>query len=131
MEIKQRTPLRSARFPALAAALAAALVLSACQESSVGTGGGPLDVTVTAEPTTQTVGQAIAIRADAVGTSLDGTILDFGDGQVDSVAAFGANTQTLTRLKTYAAPGTYIIVARAEDVTQGSKSAQVTVQVNP
>ncbi len=135
MDRRYPGPIHHVRSRTLAVGIAAALsmgaTLVACQESSVDTGGGPLDVMLTAEPTTQSVGQSITVRAEVVGSSLAGTIVDFGDGLVDSVPAFGATTQTLTRLKTYEVPGNYTIVARAEDAVQGSKSAQVEVQINP
>lgn len=124
------------KWPAVAAvvfsaSIALGAVLSACSESTIDTFGGPLSVAVTAEPTTQTVGQEIAVRAETRGTQLEGTIIDFGDGQVDSFAAFGANTQTVTHMKAYDSAGTYTIVASAEDPGQGTVTDQVVVQINP
>lgn len=124
------------RLPALiavsiSASLALGAVVAACSESTIDVAGGPLSVTVTADPTTQSVGMDVAVRAEVRGTSLSGTILDFGDGQVDSFAAFGANTQTVTQMKAYDSAGTYTIVATAEDPSQGASSGQVTVQINP
>jgi len=115
----------------IAASLAIGAVLSACSESTIDVAGGPLSVIVTVDPITQTVGQEVTVRAEVRGTSLSGTILDFGDGEVDSIAAFGANTQTVTQMKVYQLAGTYTIVATAEDPSQGSSSDQVTVQITP
>ena len=116
---------------AVSGALAFGAVLAACAESSIDTFGGPLSVTVTAEPNPQTVGEDVTIRAAVQGTSLEGVILDYGDGQVDSFPAFGANTQTVTQFKAYDAAGSYTVLATAEDPSQGTESAQVVVTINP
>ena len=124
------------RLPALVAvgimaSLTLGAVLLACSESVVDACGGALSVVVTVDPPSQTVGQAVTVRSTANGTSLDGTIIDYGDGQVDSVGAFGACTQTVTQPKTYDSAGTYTVIATIEDLSQGSASDQVMVQINP
>ena len=76
-------------------------------------------------------GEDVTVRAEVRGSTLQGTIIDYGDGQVDSFAAFGANTQTVTQTKVYDSAGSYTIVATAEDPSQGEISAEVMVLINP
>jgi hypothetical protein len=110
-------------------AVACAVAAVACSETTVETGGGPLSIELIVTPTTQTLGDSVVVRTSAQGTALAGTILDYGDGQVDSIPGANASTQGAVRGYTYQAVGTYTITATVEDVVQGSRSAQATVEI--
>lgn len=102
----------------------------ACSSSTV-EGGGPLSITLTVTPLSVAVGDSIRVETQATGTLLAGTIIEFGDGRVDSINAQGAVTQGVRILDHfYSAAGTYLVRATIEDLEQGSQSATATVQVN-
>ena len=100
----------------------------ACSESSVEVGG-TLSIQLTVTPATQTQGQPVQWQTSAAGRSLAGTVVDFGDGQVDSVAAMGAQTQALNNEKTYDSVGVFIVVAEVVDQLQGSAMDSATVEI--
>lgn len=108
-----------------------AMPVLACSETTFDVAGGDVDVQLTVTPATQTLGQAVTWETAAVGRSLSGTIVRFGDGTVDSVAALGAQTQGLIDMKTYDSVGVYTIIARAEDQFQGAAEDTATVEIVP
>ncbi|MEZ4424138.1 MAG: hypothetical protein R3E98_12075 [Gemmatimonadota bacterium] len=106
-------------------------VAVACSDSSVEVGGGELAITLTVTPQSVEVGDTVFITTEAVGTSLAGTIIDYGNGRLDSLNAFGAQTQdNRIRDHFYSAAGTYTIRATVVDLSQGTRSAEATVQVS-
>lgn len=106
-------------------------VAAACSDSSVEVGGGELAITLTVTPQSVEVGDTVFVTTEAVGTNLAGTIIDYGNGRLDSLSAFGAQTQDhRVRDHFYSAAGTYTIRATVVDLSQGSRSAEATVQVS-
>jgi hypothetical protein len=104
-------------------------VAVACSETTIDTGGGPLAIELFVSPTNQTVGDSVVVRTNAQGTSLAGTIIDFGDGRVDSIPGANANTQGIVTGHAYQTAGTFTIIATVEDLVQGSLSDQATVEI--
>ena len=51
-------------------------------------------------------------RYEASGQDLLGVVLEFGDGQADSLATLGSTTAGATRPHTYVDPGSYSAIAR-------------------
>lgn len=103
--------------------------LSACSDTEV-TGSNPLTIELTATPETALVGDSIEFMYSATGALLTGTILDFGDGRVDSIPAFGAQSQGGRVKHAYAAAGMYVVIARVEDSIEGALTDQVTVGIS-
>ena len=67
----------------------------------------------------------------ATGASLTRVVLDYGDGAVDSVEAFGASEASGSPTHAYAAPGTYRASASAVDAQRGTTMTAVTVTIVP
>lgn len=109
--------------------LAAVAVGAGCLDDSI-TGTRPLDIEVSVTPATATVGQTVQATFLATGTGLQGVILDWGDGVVDSLTLSGTAVQAGRDLDhAYSAVGSYTISARAEDQT-GARTATTSVQIN-
>lgn len=75
------------------------------------------------------VGEELSVRYDAVGRSLGGIVIAWGDGVVDSVATAGAQSASGTRFHTYELAGTFQVSARAEDSQEGVASAELTINI--
>lgn len=110
------------------AVLLAVLAAAGCRDVTF-EGGGPLTVTLTADKTSVAAGGAVTFTYDVVGSSLVTFTLDYGDGSSSSLNPAGAQTASGHFTHTFAAPGSYKAVATAEDNAQGTKSAEVTVEV--
>ena len=111
--------------------LVAALVLSgaACSESSADIGE-PLSITLTVDRNTGSAAvDTFTFEYDATGTELLGIVLDFGDGQVDSVAALGASRAGATRPHVYQTAGTFEAFARALEAFGSVLADTVVLQV--
>lgn len=105
--------------------------LLACSESTSQVAGGAVAIEVTVTPTTQTLGLPVSWQTSAVGRSLSGTIVMFGDGEVDSFPALGAQTQELNDQKFYDSVGVFVVIARVEDQLQGFLEDTATVEIVP
>jgi len=103
-------------------------ILTACSDV-VFEGGGPLRITLSAEPASPRAGQEARLSYDAIGSMLVGVIVDFGDGTADTVDTFGAQTASGYFLHTYQAPGTFTVIGSVYDNLQGPASSELTLQV--
>ena len=123
---RKRTMTRKIRASLILAAVA---VGAGCLDDSI-TGTRPLDVEVSVSPSSALVGETVQATFLATGTGLQGVILDWGDGVVDSLALSGTAVQAGRDLDhAYSAVGSYTISARAEDQT-GARTATTSVQIN-
>jgi hypothetical protein len=109
--------------------LAAVALGAGCLDDSI-TGTRPLDVRVTVSPASAAVGETVTASFDATGTGLQGVILDWGDGVLDSLVLSGFAVEAGQDLDhAYSTAGSYTIAARAEDQT-GARTATTAVQIN-
>lgn len=125
------------RWPFLAKTTRSALVLialmlagSGCLDDSI-TGTRPLTFSFSADPTSASVGQTIIFSYQATGTRIQGIIVEFGDGAVDSV--FTPGTVVLvsgTMEHEYTTAGAFEVVGRLE-TSQAFLSDTLTIQVDP
>lgn len=107
---------RSALRPGILIALLAALpLLGGCLEGGVVEIGGPLEITLAVTQAERIVGLEHEFRLQARGRQLLGVILDYGDGRVDSIQAFGAQTISHGETHTYEAVGSYTVRAVVEE----------------
>lgn len=101
----------------------------ACTDTSVG-GGNPLSITLTVDPSVGTAAvDTFTFQYQAEGTDLLGVVLEFGDGQVDSLSALGAVTAGATRLHVYEDPGTYSAIASVIEAVGATLADTVSVEV--
>jgi hypothetical protein len=92
--------------------------------------GQPLSITLTADRDVAVAGvDTVTFRYDAAGTDLVGIVLNFGDGQVDSLSAQGATTAGATREHLYSDPGTFFAVAEVLEAFGGSLADTVVIEV--
>ena len=119
---------RASGSPLVAAGLAG---VGACSDSSLDLPtSGPLSLTLTVAPTDITAGDEVLVTAASVGTLLLGTVIDYGDGFVDSIGASGAQTQTVNCPKAYNEVGVFVVTATIDDAEQGKQVKQDTVRVS-
>ncbi len=115
-------------WPALALT-ALMIVGSACLDDSI-TGTRTLTFSLSADPTSTTVGQTVTFRYEGTGTRIQGVVVDYGDGSVDSVFTPGTVVEVEGSLvHEYGTSGTFQAVGRLETV-QAFLSDTVTIQVN-
>ena len=88
-----------------------------------------LSITLTVDATSKAVDEEFTFAFTGEGQSLNGVILNYGDGSVDSVATMQSVTVSGQLDHAYSDPGSYTVIGRLEDATLGEDSAQVTVQV--
>lgn len=79
------SPFRTAAFAALLALLTACTGINGPENQA-------LEITLTALPTSAVVGSPITFRFEARGNSLEGVALMYGDGVVDSLATYQAQS---------------------------------------
>lgn len=122
--------LRCLGFSTMIPLLAGVLLLGlGCSDSSIG-GGNPLSITLTVDPVVGVAAvDTFTFQYDAEGTDLLGVVLDFGDGQVDSLSALGAVTAGATRLHVYEDPGTYSAIASVIEAVGATLADTVSVEV--
>ena len=116
-----------ATWPALALTTLM-IVGSACLDDSI-TGTRPLSLSFTADPTSASVGQTVTFRYAATGTRIQGVIVEYGDGSVDSVFTPGTVVEVEGVLQhEYEISGTFQSVGRLE-TSQTFLADTVTIQV--
>ena len=92
--------------------------------------GEPLSITLTVDRSSGTAGvDLFTFRYDASGSQLLGVVLEFGDGQADSVAGQGGSTARATRTHLYEIPGTYSANARVVEALGATLADTVVVQI--
>lgn len=101
----------------------------ACAQSTLSVGG-ELSLEITSNSPVS-VADSVVITYDAVGRSLSGLVLDFGDSSVDSLSFFGAQSAGGRVSHLYGSSGEYSISAHVVDAIQGSLTKQLAVTVNP
>jgi len=95
--------------------VACLLLLAGCLEGGLVELGGPLEISLEVTESERLLGAEHEFRLQARGRQLLGVILEYGDGRVDSIQTFGAQTITHGDTHTYEAPGSYAVRARAEE----------------
>lgn len=105
-----------------------AAVFPACSEVTV-SGGQPVSLELAVDKAAATVGEDVSVAVAARGTSLNGVVVEYGDGAADSLAAFGAVSAQTTFVHQYAEPGTFVIRGRAEDGPTGTARDSATVVI--
>jgi hypothetical protein len=115
--------------------LRASLVLAAvvtgwgCLDDSI-TGERPLTIQLTVTPATANVNDPVTAQFSATGSGLQGVIVDWGDGVVDSLVLTGRVVEAASDLDhMYTASGSFTVTATAEDQT-GSESDTQSIQIN-
>ncbi len=122
MKVKDSLPAPGLVLMALVGALA-------CSGGSVEVGN-PLTISLTVDRTVGTAAvDTFTFQYQATGTNLLGVVLEFGDGQADSLAGQGASSAGARRKHVYAEEGTYRAVARAEEAFGDEVSDTVLVEV--
>lgn len=92
--------------------------------------GGVLSMTLTVDRTTGLAAvDTFSFHYEATGTELLGIVLDFGDGQVDSLSALGATRAGATRTHVYGSAGVFSASARVLDVLGVLRADTVVVEV--
>lgn len=89
----------------------------------------PTEITLSVASPDGAVGEAFAFRYEVRGTSLSRVEVDYGDGSEDSWNLGGAVTGTRNFEHAFGEAGTYVVVARLEELAGGEATDEVTVQV--
>ncbi|MBI4540887.1 MAG: hypothetical protein HY704_15395 [Gemmatimonadetes bacterium] len=114
------------------ALVALALALPACRlEQELGPSDRPLIIDLSADRSTARPGEEIAFQVQASGAYLAGIIINYADGQVDSVATGGARTASVRTRHAYTKAGTYVVRAIAEELSGSNAFDDVSVQISP
>lgn len=111
-----------------AAVVIAALAAWACSDIKI-TGGQPLSFTLDADRTSAPTGVEIEFQFRATGTYLNGVILEYGDGAVDSIVMNGAQSASGRRKHAYDVAGPYQVIGTLEDAVEGPLTRQLSVEV--
>ena len=119
---------RRRRAPLVALLLGALLAVACTTDDPFQPG---VSISLTATPPRTGVGMDVVFEFRATGASLTRVVLDYGDGAVDSVEAFGASEASGSPTHAYAAPGTYRASASAVDAQRGTTMTAVTVTIVP
>jgi len=104
------------------------LCVGACSDVTF-EGGGPVTIQLSADRTSVPAGGSVTFTFEATGTYLNGVVVDYGDGVVDSVSTLGAQTAAGSVSHSFGLPGSYTVVGRAEDGVTGTATAEVVIQV--
>ena len=89
----------------------------------------PLNVTITATPTSSPINQDIVFEVRAQGGQLLGLIVDYGDGVTQDEDLRSSRTAEATLRHAYTTPGVYNVTAGVADAILGDKQASVTVTI--
>lgn len=109
--------------------VAAVAVGAGCLDDSI-TGTRPLTLDLSVQPSTAAVADTVTATWTATGTGLQGVIVDWGDGRLDSLSLGGLAVEAGQDVDhVYTIGGTYTVTARAEDQT-GARTASATVEIN-
>lgn len=101
---------------------------TACLDDSI-TGSRTLGVDVTTSASSVETGETVTATVSAMGTGLQGMLVDWGDGVVDSLSLSGLVVTAESAFDHgYSAAGSYTVVARAEDQS-GAVADSATVEV--
>jgi hypothetical protein len=123
-------PRRPLRRWAAGLAIVAATALPACGDTGFQRGH-PLELDLTVDQVSRPVGTPHEFDVNARGRWLLAFIIDYGDGQADTVPTFGSQSAGATRSHTYDAPGSYMVRASIEDAVEGIARDSITVIVSP
>jgi hypothetical protein len=74
-----------------------------------------IQVALTVDETERRVGESFTFRYEGEGRSILGLVLHFGDGRVDSIPGFGAQTASGFREHAFEAEGVFLAVVELED----------------
>jgi PKD repeat protein len=100
-----------------------------CLDDSI-TGERPLTIQLTVAPASALVTETVTATFEATGSGIQGVILDWGDGLVDSLVLSGRVVEAASDLDhIYGVSGTFTVTAIVEDQT-GTDSASRTVEIN-
>ncbi|KPJ80335.1 MAG: hypothetical protein AMS19_09620 [Gemmatimonas sp. SG8_23] len=109
--------------------ITAGLVVAACSSNEVSIGG-PIDLQISSNaPVTQ--GDTLRLGYEAVGRSLLGMVVTWGDASLDSVFMNGAQSASGTASHLYADTGSFTITARLVDQVDGTDVKELTIRVDP
>ena len=109
--------------------VAIGLLAWSCSSNNV-TIGGPIDLQVTSNAPV-TLGDTLRLEYQAVGRSLLGMVVTWGDAALDSVVMNGAQTAGGTVRHVYADTGSYTLTARLVDQVEGNDTKELTIRVDP
>jgi len=105
------------------------LAASGCLDDNI-TGTRPLTFSFSASPTTTSVGQTITFSYEGTGTLIQGVIVEYGDGAIDSVFTPGTVVEVAGVLDhKYETTGTFQALGRLE-TAETFLSETVTIQIN-
>lgn len=110
--------------------VATLLGLLACSEVTFEEGL-PLSITLSADKTSAQVEEEISFTFEAQGRALVGVTLAYGDGQVDSVFAAGAQRAGALRTHAYEEPGNFVVIARAIETFGEEATDELAVEIVP
>lgn len=109
--------------------IALLIAISGCLDDSI-TGIRPLTFSFYADPITASVGQTITFSYEGTGTLIQGVIVEYGDGAIDSVFTPGSVVEVSGVLDhEYETTGTFQALGRLETV-EASLSETVTIEIN-
>ena len=109
--------------------IALLIAVSGCLDDSI-TGTRPLTFSFSADPTTASVGQTITFSYEGTGTFIQGVIVEYGDGAIDSVFTPGSVVEVGGVLDhEYETTGTFQALGRLE-TAQTFLSETVTIEIN-
>jgi len=89
----------------------------------------PLQVDITAQPTTGTVGQTIAFEATAEGFEIIQITVDLGDGEDESFEFPAFTTASANFTHAYAEPGAFRVIATVRDLGGATRTDSVVVTI--
>jgi len=108
---------------------AVAFVAGGCLDDSI-TGTRDVSITLTATSTTAGVNEAITVDYEATGTGLLSVVLDWGDGESETILLSGTGISAGGILQhSYSAPGTYTVTGTTT-ASNGTASSELTVQIS-
>lgn len=102
--------------------------LAACSDITF-VGGGPVTIKLTANKTAVPAGGSVTFAYDVKGTYIEGVVIEYGDGAADTVYTVGSQTASGTFGHAFELPGSYTVVATAEDSATGVATAEVLITV--